>query len=70
MDVSGRVLVERHRLKENVLGVGFGLRDVDQLEEVVSLLEYVRVALLADLAFEFLPVVRGDVLTVFLLLAL
>jgi len=36
----------------------------------VTLLEYVRVALLADFAFEFLPVVRGYVFTVLLLLTL
>ena len=70
VDVSRCVLVQRHRLQKDVFLIGLGLIDVDQFEKILALLENVGVALLADLAFEFLPVVRGYIFTVFLLLAL
>lgn len=70
VDVSRCVLIQRHRLQKDVFLIGLGLIDVDQFEKILALLENVGVALLADLAFEFLPVVRGYIFTVFLLLAL
>ena len=50
--------------------IGLGLIDVDQFEKILAFLKDVGVALLADFAFKLLPIVRGHILTVFLLLAL
>ena len=66
MNVTARVLIKRHGLKQNVLAALLGLLDVDQFEKTLALLEDVRVALLADLAFKFLPVVARDILAVLL----
>ena len=66
MDVSGGVLVQRHRLEQDVLAARLRFVDVDQFEQSLALLEYVGIRLLADLAFKFLPVVTSDVLTVLL----
>ena len=70
VDVSGCVFVQGHRFEKDVFLVGLGLIDVDQFEEILTFLEYIWVALLANLTFEFLPVVRGNVFAVFLLLTL
>ena len=64
MDVPGSVLVQRHGFEQNIFSIWLGLSYVDQLEKIVSLFEDVRVALLADFAFEFLPIVAGDILAV------
>ena len=40
------------------------LINIDQFEELLAFLKYVRVGLLADFTFKFLPVVRGDILSV------
>ena len=64
MDVPGSVLVQRHGFEQNIFSIWLGLSYVDQLEKIVSLFENVRVALLADFAFEFLPIVAGDILAV------
>jgi len=66
MDVSRSVLVERHRLEQDVLAAWLRFVDVDQFEQSLALLEYVGIGLLADFAFEFLPVVTSDVFTVLL----
>ena len=65
MDVARSVLVQRHRLKKDVLTASFGLGDIDQFEKRLPLLEDVGVALFADLAFKFLPVIGSNVLAVF-----
>lgn len=40
------------------------LVDIDEFEQLLAFLKDIGVALLANLAFKFLPVVRGDILTV------
>lgn len=70
MDIARGVLVERHRLEQDKLGVFGGLLDVNQFVEHVLPFEDVGVALLADFAFKLLPVVAGHVLTVLLRVAL
>ena len=63
VDVSGGVLVEGHRLQQNIVVVVIHLlREIDDLVDVSLYLEGVRVHLLANLAFETLPVERSHVL--------
>lgn len=66
MDVARRVLVQRHGLEQDELAVRLRLRNIYQFEKGLSFLEDIGVALLADLAFKFFPVVRSDVFTVLL----
>ena len=66
VDVTRGVLVKRHRLKQDVLAIWLGLVDIDEFEERLTLSEDIGIALLADLAFKFLPVVGRDILTVLL----
>ena len=64
VNVATCVLVERHRLQQDVLAALFRLLDVDQFEKRLTFLENVRVALLTDLTFKLLPVVACHVLAV------
>lgn len=64
MDVSRSIFVEWHRFEQDVVDSGSLLLHINQLEEFLIVFEYVRVALLTDLTFKFLPVVRGHVLSV------
>lgn len=57
MDVTRCILVEWHRLKQDVLATGLRLINIDEFEERLAFSEDVRIALLANLAFKFLPVV-------------
>ena len=59
MNVSRSILIERHRLQENVVSVGGRCDFVDQINNLVDNwadLESVWVHLFADLAFEPFPV--------------
>jgi len=59
MDVPGCILVERHRLKQNVIAGGLSsdlVRLINDLVNGRSNLESVRVHLLADFALKPLPV--------------
>jgi hypothetical protein len=63
MDVSGSVLVQRHRLKQNIVVVaGHLLRKINDLVYRPLDFEGVGIHLLAYLAFETLPVEGTDVL--------
>ena len=66
VDIARGVLVKRHRLKQDVLAIWLRLVDINEFEERLTLSEDVGIALLADLAFKFLPVVGRDVLTILL----
>jgi len=70
VNVAGGVLVQRHRLKQYVVGSLWRILNVNQLVELVLALEDVRVALFANLAFELLPVVARNVLSVLFRVAL
>lgn len=63
VNISGGILVERHGLQENIVVVIVHLlREIDDLVDVSLNLEGIRVHLLADLAFETLPVEGPNVL--------
>jgi len=65
MNVSGRILVERHRLKKDVVVVGLTSDFICKINNFVNYflnLERVWVHLFADFAFEPLPVERSHVL--------
>ena len=64
MDVSRSVFVQWHGLEEDILAFGLRLVYINQFEESLAFLKDIWVALLADFAFKFLPVVRCDVLAV------
>lgn len=64
MDVPRCVLVQWHRLQQNVTTTFFGFGNVDELEKVIIFLENIGVTLLADFAFKLLPVVRSYVFAV------
>jgi len=66
MDVSRSIFVERHRLKQDIVDTRCLLLHINEFEEFAIVFEYVWVALLTDLTFKFLPVVRGNVLAVLL----
>lgn len=70
MDVARGVLIQWHRFQQNELSSLCGRFYINKLEEVVFALEDIGVALLANLTFEFLPVVAGHVLSVLLRVAL
>jgi len=64
MDVSRSILIQRHRLEKNILATGFRLVYINKFEKSLPFLKDIGVALLADFTFKFLPIVRGDVLSV------
>jgi len=64
VDVSRGIFIQGHGLKQDVATTLLGLSYVNQLKQVIVLLEDIRVTLLADFAFEFLPVVRRYVLAI------
>ena len=70
VDIPRSVFVERQRLEQDIVGAFGRLVDVNQLEQVATVLENVRVACLADFTLELLPIVRRDVLAVLLHMAL
>jgi len=64
MDIPGRILVERHGLEEDVVGIGLSsdfLGQIDNLVDHVCNLEGVWVHGLANLALESLPIEGPDV---------
>jgi len=66
MDVSRSIFVEWHRFEQDIVDSDSLLLHINQFEEFIAVFEYVRVALLTDLTFKFLPVVTGHVLSVLL----
>ena len=64
MNIATRILIQRHRFEQNVLAARLGLVYIDQFKEGLAFLKDIRIALLTDLTFKFLPVIRGDVLSV------
>ena len=64
MNVSWSVFVQWHWFEEDVLAASLGFVDVNQFEESLAFLKDIWVALFADFAFKFLPIVRCDILAV------
>lgn len=57
MNIATRILIQRHRFEQNVLAARLGLVYIDQFKEGLAFLKDIRIALLTDLTFKFLPVV-------------
>lgn len=66
VDIARRVLVEWHRFKQDKLRLRTWLLNINKLEKLVLSLEDVWVALLANLTFKLLPVVTGNICSIFL----
>jgi hypothetical protein len=65
MNISRSVLVERHRLKQNIVAcsvLGNLLMQIDNLVNLLTDFKRVGVHLFADLTFKSFPVVRTNIL--------
>ena len=70
MDVAGGVLIEGHRLEQDVVGASWWVLNIDELVEFIFAFEDVRVRLFTNLALELLPIMARNVLTVLFCVAL